>query len=134
MEAFVAERGWQRFHTPRNLLLALTGEVGEVAELFQWRADDECRPGLPAWSEQEKEALGDELADVLLYLMRLATVSGINLDTAVLRKLAKNRAKYRPEQCFGSSAKYTSYTQQPDEAEAKKTALGLEEAELADSV
>jgi dCTP diphosphatase len=61
--AFAEARDWNQFHTPRNLTLALTGEVGELAECFQWRADGDCAPGLPSWSEADKHHLGEELSD-----------------------------------------------------------------------
>ena len=106
---FVDERGWAQFHTSRSLALALMGEVGEVAELLQWRSDDECRAGLPDWSAQEKVRLGEELADVLSYVMRLSDVAEIDLPAAFVDKMAKNRDKYPAEQVYGSSAKYTEY-------------------------
>jgi len=109
LREFAAERDWNQFHTPRNLCMALVGEVGETAECFQWRSDADCEPGLPAWSAADKEHLGDELADCLMYLTRLADRAGVDLADAALRKLAKNRAKYPKEQCKGSSAKYTEY-------------------------
>jgi dCTP diphosphatase len=111
MREFAAERDWDQFHTPRNLCLALMGEAGEVAECMQWRGDADCAPGLPSWTAAEKAHLGEELADVLMYLVRLADRSGVDLADAALAKLAKNRAKYPKEQCKGSSAKYTAYTQ-----------------------
>lgn len=108
MAAFVAEREWERFHTPRNVLLALVGEVGEVAELFQWRG--EVPRGLDAsWTAADREHLGEELSDVLLYLVRLADLSGIDLPSAALRKMRRNAEKYPVEKCRGSSAKYTAY-------------------------
>jgi len=106
---FVNERGWAKFHTSRSLALALMGEVGEVAELLQWRSDDECQAGLPGWSAQEKVRLGEELADVLSYVMRLSDVAEIDLPAAFSDKMAKNRDKYPAEQVYGSSAKYTEY-------------------------
>ena len=106
---FVEERGWAQFHTPRSLALALMGEVGEVAELLQWRSDDECRAGLPDWSAEEKVRLGEELADVLSYVMRLSDVAEIDLPAAFADKMAKNRDKYPAEQVYGSAAKYTEY-------------------------
>ena len=93
---FVDERGWAQFHTSRSLALALMGEVGEVAELLQWRSDDECRAGLPDWSAQEKVRLGEELADVLSYVMRLSDVAEIDLPAAFVDKMAKNREYIRP--------------------------------------
>jgi dCTP diphosphatase len=107
MEDFANAREWRQFHTPRNLLLALTGEVGEVAELFQWRPDEDCANGLQGFTEVQKEAVADELADVLAYLTRLSAACGIDLAAAWRRKMAKNAAKYPAEAAKGSSAKYT---------------------------
>jgi dCTP diphosphatase len=107
METFVSERDWHRFHTPRNVFIALTGEVGEIAECLQWKG--EVPRGLPAWPDAERAALADELSDVQLYLVRLSDLCGVDLGAAVLRKLDKNRAKYPAERCRGSSAKYTAY-------------------------
>ena len=72
LAAFASVRDWDQFHTPRNLTLALTGEVGELSECFQWKSDASCAPGLPEWSEAERLHLGEEIADVMLYLVRLA--------------------------------------------------------------
>ncbi|XP_044872269.1 dCTP pyrophosphatase 1 isoform X3 [Mauremys mutica] len=106
---FVAERGWGRFHQPRNLLLALVGEVGEVAELFQWRAEPEARAGLPGWAPGERAALAEELSDVLLYLVSLAQQCRVDLPRAALRKLERNRARYPAARAHGSARKYTHY-------------------------
>ncbi|KAH7287389.1 hypothetical protein KP509_32G053800, partial [Ceratopteris richardii] len=89
---FSRERNWESFHSPRNLLLALVGEVGELSEIFQWRG--EVPPGLPDWSADEKEDLEEKLSDVLLYLVRLADVCNVNLGEAALEKLRKNASKY----------------------------------------
>lgn len=107
--AFAAARDWDQFHTPRNVLLAMVGEVGELSELFQWRADAGCGVDLPAWSDADKTHLGEEMADVLLYLVRLADRCGVDLPAVAKAKLAKNEAKYPAEKCFGSAAKYTAY-------------------------
>ena len=107
--AFVEERDWAQFHTPRSLALALVGEVGEVCELLQWRGDEGAPPGLPEWAPQERAALADELADVLSYVVRLADVAGVDLADAFVRKLEKNRAKYPADAVRGSAAKYTEY-------------------------
>lgn len=88
MADFVLEREWTPFHTPRNLLLAMTGEVGELAELLQWRGEVEA--GLPGWTEDERKKLGDEMADVLLYLTRFADVCGVDLGRAATRKMEIN--------------------------------------------
>lgn len=109
LSSFASERDWHKFHTPRNLLLALVGEVGELSELFQWRSDAGAKPGLLDWQRSEKSELGDEIADVFLYLIRLSDVCGIDLPRAASEKLEKNRSKYPAERCHGSSAKYTAY-------------------------
>ena len=72
LREMVKARDWEQFHTPRNLVLALTGEVGELAEIFQWKGDAKAAPGLPNFSEKEKQNVKDELADVMSYLFRLA--------------------------------------------------------------
>ncbi|KAI8020081.1 dCTP pyrophosphatase 1 [Camellia lanceoleosa] len=89
---FARVRGWEQYHSPRNLLLALVGEVGEVSEIFQWKG--EVERGLPNWSPSDKEHLEDELSDVLLYLVQLADVCGLDLGQAALSKLIKNAHKY----------------------------------------
>lgn len=104
---FSDERNWNHFHTPRNLLLALVGEVGELAELFQWRG--ECPEGLPEWNAAERTDLEEELSDVLIYLVRLADKCKVNLPQVALRKIEKNKKKYPAVQVYGSSKKYTEY-------------------------
>ncbi|MBA0617803.1 hypothetical protein Godav_027222 [Gossypium davidsonii] len=92
MANFAKERDWDQFHSPRNLLLALVGEVGELSEVFQWKG--EVPKGLPDWKEEEKVHLGEELSDVLLYLVRLSDICGIDLGKAALRKVELNAIKY----------------------------------------
>ncbi|KAI3450799.1 hypothetical protein Pfo_007464 [Paulownia fortunei] len=104
MDEFAKERDWEKFHSPRNLLLALVGEVGELSEIFQWKG--EVPKGLPDWKEEEKVHLGEELSDVLLYLVRLSDICGIDLDKAALRKIELNALKYPVNLCKGSSNKY----------------------------
>lgn len=104
---FTDERDWNQFHQPRNLLLAMVGEVGEVSELFQWRG--EVAEGLPDWTESEREQLAHELSDVLIYLVELAEKCHVDLPQAVLRKMALNRMKYPASKVHGSAKKYTEY-------------------------
>ncbi|XP_036373178.1 glutamyl-tRNA(Gln) amidotransferase subunit B, mitochondrial [Megalops cyprinoides] len=104
---FTDERDWNQFHQPRNLLLALVGEVGEVSELFQWRG--EVAEGLPGWTEREREQLAHELSDVLIYLLELAEKCHVDLPQEVLRKMALNRLKYPASKVHGSAKKYTEY-------------------------
>ncbi len=98
---FAEERDWNQFHSPRNLLLALVGEVGEVAEIVRWQGDND--PAIPAGKEED---WADELADVLTLLVRLADRSGVDLTAAFARKLAKARLKYPVATFKGSSRKY----------------------------
>ncbi|CAN4120882.1 unnamed protein product [Withania somnifera] len=105
MADFAKERDWGQFHTPRNLLLAMVGEVGELSEIFQWKG--EVPSGLPDWEEKEKQHLGEELSDVLLYLVRLSDICGIDLGNAALRKLELNAIKYPVSLSKGSSKKLT---------------------------
>lgn len=101
---FAQDRNWEQFQTPRNLLLALVGEVGEVSEIFQWKG--EVGEGLPCFSDEERTHLGEELSDVFFYLLRLSDVCGIDLGQAAIRKLGKNIAKYPVSKCYGKSTKY----------------------------
>jgi len=98
-------RDWQQFHSLRNLIVSLNLEAGELLELTQWQRDDEidALPGDPA----KCEALADECADVLLYLLLIAERAGIDLIAAGQRKLAKNALKYPIHKARGSRAKYT---------------------------
>ncbi|KAK1363448.1 dCTP pyrophosphatase 1 [Heracleum sosnowskyi] len=101
---FARARDWEQYHSPRNLLLALVGEVGELSEIFQWKG--EVERGLPNWSSDDKEHLEEELSDVLLYLVQLADVCGLDLGKAALSKILKNAQKYppsSPQVKFGSS-------------------------------
>lgn len=113
MSAFCAERAWQKFHTPRNLLLALVGEVGELSEIFQWRGDAGADPSL--WSAEDRVHLGQELSDVLLYLVRLSDVCGIDLPAAARSKMAANAAKYPVDRARGRSLKYTQLAVEAEE-------------------
>ncbi|MBA0604714.1 hypothetical protein Gotri_020592 [Gossypium trilobum] len=101
MADFAKERNWDQFHSPRNLLLAMVGEVGELSEIFQWKG--EVPKGLPDWKEDEKVHLGEELSDVLLYLVRLSDICGIDLGKAALRKVELNAIKYRASKNYGTN-------------------------------
>lgn len=91
---FARDRDWEQYHAPRNLLLALVGEVGELAEIFQWMSDAQAAAAMqdPGTARHVRE----ELADVTMYLVRLASVLGVDLDAAVRDKLASNAIKYPP--------------------------------------
>jgi dCTP diphosphatase len=94
MREFTAERDWARFHDPKSVLLALVGEVGELAELVQWLPADDVRD--LAGAEPLRGRLGEEMSDVLLYLVLLADVLDLDLATAARAKLAANARKHPP--------------------------------------
>jgi dCTP diphosphatase len=101
---FAQDRDWDQFHSIRNLLLALVGEVGEAAEIVQWTKDEDIHALL---NDGGREKLAEELADILLYLVRVADKSGVDLEKAVKAKLALNAQKYPVNQARGSAKKYT---------------------------
>jgi dCTP diphosphatase len=99
MREFVDERDWGRFHDPKSVLLALVGEVGELAELFQWLPADGARE--LAQAEPLRTRAGEEMADVLLYLVLLADVLGIDLADAARRKIADSERRFPPAAVTG---------------------------------
>jgi dCTP diphosphatase len=103
LRAFADERDWGQFHSPKNLAMALSGEVGELVEIFQWMTEDDSRR---ATAEPERaKAIAAEMADVLLYLVRMADMLGIDLNEAAKFKLAFNARKYPADLSKGSSQK-----------------------------
>ena len=103
LRAFAAEREWETFHSPKNLAMALAGECGELLEVFQWMTEAESRAPDP----KARAAAAEELADVLLYLVRLADVLDIDLIDAASRKLDANAQKYPVDKARGHARKYT---------------------------
>ncbi|AOB32398.1 nucleotide pyrophosphohydrolase [Bordetella sp. H567] len=108
LRQFAEERDWQQFHSPKNLVMALSGEVGELTEIFQWMSEADSHTA--ATAPKTARAVRDELADVALYLIRLADVLGVDLNAAVASKLASNAAKYPIETSRGVSTKYDKLT------------------------
>ena len=102
---FRDERDWAQFHTLRNLIVSLNLEAAELLELTQWKSDAEMDALLADPAKQD--ALRDECADVLLYLLLIADRAGIDLEAAALDKLRKNAEKYPVEKSYGTSRKYT---------------------------
>jgi NTP pyrophosphatase (non-canonical NTP hydrolase) len=98
-------RNWAQFHSLRNLIVSLNLEASELLELTQWKSDAEMAD--LAGSSVAREALRDECADVLIYLLLIAEQAGIDLEDAVHRKLAKNAEKYPVDTSYGSSRKYS---------------------------
>lgn len=103
LRLFAAERDWDQFHSPKNLATALAVEAAEILEHFQWLTEEQSR----SLTEDKREEVADELADVLLYLVRLSDKLGIDLLAAADRKLQKNALKYPVEKSKGKSTKYT---------------------------
>lgn len=102
---FRDERNWSQFHTLRNLIISLNLEAAELLELTQWKSDDEV--SRLTEDPTSDEALRDECADVLLYLLLIADKAGFDLTDAAQKKIAKNAAKYPISKSYGSSRKYT---------------------------
>ncbi|RTL22300.1 MAG: nucleotide pyrophosphohydrolase [Burkholderiales bacterium] len=93
LRRFAAERGWQPYQTPKNLAMAMTVEAAELLEIFQWLTAEQSLQ----LSDDQRRHLGEELADVLLYLVQIADHGGVDLEAAVERKLALNAIKYPPQ-------------------------------------
>ena len=94
LRVFAEERDWQQFHTTKNLAVSVAIEAGELLELVQWRTDEELAADLS--SESGRASFADELADVLIYLTRLADVAGIDLSEAARAKIERNRSRFPP--------------------------------------
>ncbi|ARZ74327.1 nucleotide pyrophosphohydrolase [Stenotrophomonas sp. GD03908] len=109
LKEFAEARDWAQFHSPKNLVMALSGEVGELNEIFQWMTEADSFKA--ASSEATAKAVRDEIADVALYLIRLSDVLGIDLNEAVSSKLAMNAAKYPVDLSRGVSTKYNKLVQ-----------------------
>jgi dCTP diphosphatase len=104
---FTRERDWAQFHKPRSLVLALVGEVGELAAEFQWLADECVEQALQ--DPEKRAAIGSELADVLSYILRLADVANFDLEDEFQKKMNLNSERYPADKAKGSAAKYTAY-------------------------
>lgn len=105
LDVFAKERDWDKFHTPKNLTMALSAEVGELTEIFQWLTPDESA----SLSESKLEEVGLELADILIYTLRLSQKLGIDLAAVADKKTKLNEVKYPAKLVYGSSKKYTEY-------------------------
>lgn len=92
LRRFADERDWERFHSPKNLAMALVVEAAELAEIFQWMTEEESRTA--HLDAARREHIADEIADVLLYLLQIADKTGIDIEHAALRKLEKNAVKH----------------------------------------
>ena len=102
---FVAERDWDQFHSPKNLAMALSVEAAELMEHFQWLTEAESHRLPP----EKLEEVRDEMADVLVYLVRLADKLEVDLLAAAAQKIEKNALKYPAARVRGSMKKYSDY-------------------------
>jgi NTP pyrophosphatase (non-canonical NTP hydrolase) len=105
MRDFAERRNWDQFHSPKNLVMALAGEAGELIEHFQWLTESES-------ARLEPGALAEvaaEIADIQIYLARLSDKLGVSIADAVEKKIAENERKYPVEKSWGSARKYTEY-------------------------
>lgn len=105
LKQFAQVRDWAQFHSPKNLSMALSAEVGELLEVFQWLTEEQSRN----LTEDQHKAAEEEVADVFLYLLRLASELNIDLLEAAKKKMLINEQKYPAAKVKGSSKKYTEY-------------------------
>jgi NTP pyrophosphatase (non-canonical NTP hydrolase) len=103
LREFARERDWDKFHSPKNLAAALAVESAELLEHFQWLTDEQSR----ALSAEKREAVAEEMSDVLFYLLQLGDKLQIDLLEAARRKLQINAGKYPVERARGRADKYT---------------------------
>lgn len=103
---FAQARAWERYHTPKNLVMALSVETAELLEPFQWLTAEQSRH----LSAEQRETVRQEIADVLIYLTRLADVLEIDLLDAAADKLAINARKYPIDRAHGNALKYSDFS------------------------
>ena len=99
---FASERNWDKYHTPKNLSMALSVEASELVEIFQWLTQEESKNIDP----KDIQSVKDEVADILIYLIRIADKLDIDLEEAILEKIKKNSEKYPVELSKDNAVKY----------------------------
>jgi dCTP diphosphatase len=97
---FAEERDWNQFHSPKNLVMALTSEVGELNELFQWLTEEQS-------NNVDKDEVRQEIADIIIYLLRLSDMLDIDIEEAVKEKIEINAKKYPVDLAKGNAIKYS---------------------------
>jgi len=105
VRVFAKARDWDQFHSPKNLAMAMSVEVGELMEHFQWLTEQQSA----APDAKTKAAIIDEIADIQVYLVRLADKLDVDILQAVEQKIQKNEQKYPADKVKGSAKKYTEY-------------------------
>jgi NTP pyrophosphatase (non-canonical NTP hydrolase) len=103
IKVFIKERDWEQYHVPKNLAMALSVEVSEIVEIFQWKKPED------RLNNEEQEALRQEIGDVLIYLIELADKFEIDIVEAAKYKLNLNQKKYPADLVRGKAEKYTKY-------------------------
>lgn len=103
IQEFSYERDWDKYHSPKNLVMALNGEVGELNEIFQWLTEEESL----TLSHEELQHTKEEVADIAIYLFRICMKLDIDLEKAILEKMKKNEEKYPADKAKGKFKKYT---------------------------
>jgi dCTP diphosphatase len=104
LREFAQARDWEQFHTPKNLAMALAAEAGELLEIFQWLTDEQA--SAVTERDEDLQLVRNELADILIYLVRMADVVQIDLEDAVQGKLRDNERRYPVELAKGNATKY----------------------------
>ena len=104
--AFAHERDWEQFHSPKNLSMALAAEAAELMENFLWMTPEDSR-GAAGPNAKHRQAIEEELADVVIYALQFANQTGIDVAAAIAAKMAINARKYPVEKARGRSDKYT---------------------------
>ena len=99
---FASERNWDKYHTPKNLSMALSVEASELVEIFQWLTQEESKN----IDSKDIQSVKDEVADILIYLIRIADKLDIDLEEAILEKIKKNGKKYPVELSKDNAVKY----------------------------
>ena len=101
---FTRERDWDKFHSPKNLIMAMFKEIGELSEVFQWKKEElSFKNNLDS---DEIQNIEDELSDILIYLIRISDVLEIDIISSSFKKIDKNKIKYQNEKSKGNSIKY----------------------------
>ena len=103
--AFAKERDWEQFHSPKNLSMAIAAEAAELMEHFLWQSPEQSRADMEA--EELRAKVAEELADVLIFAIEFANMTGIDLAAAIEAKMQRNAEKYPVEKARGRSDKYT---------------------------
>lgn len=101
LRTFAAQRDWEQFHTPKNLSMALAGKAGELLEIFQWLTPEQSAD----LDEQTRHHAGEELIDIIQYVVRLADLLSIDLNAAFRAKFEKNDARYPAKEVTGRAEK-----------------------------